>query len=417
MLNKLKQISTFYFIACISIVVGLVFQDFHKVPLTGGIIVLGLLWIGSFGMKEKFQVLRTKPIALSFISLYILHLISLLYSSNTTVALSDLELKVTLLLLPIFILSTQLFSNSKKEFLLQVFAISMIGMALYDLYIAYIEYLRINKFEVFYYKNLPHLLVGKPHYVAWYYSFAMFIALREILVFKKQKVLWGMGFCILILSLILLSSRAYLIAFVLVSAVSGFIWFRKNNSTKPIVIKLFLPLTVVIGLSVILPNTRGRISDTYAEINKLFNPKDHRQTNPRVYIWKSAAELIADKPLLGHGVGDAKDELGVALQNCDALFWNGNENVPLNRKSLNFHNQFLQTWAEVGLLGIFLLVFLIVYPFVLNNQHPLFLIFIGLTFVGFLTESMLERQAGVVMFAFMYPLLSSLNTCKSNQIP
>jgi hypothetical protein len=38
----------------------------------------------------------------------------------------------------------------------------------------------------------------------------------------------------------------------------------------------------------------------------------------------------------------------------------------------------------------------------------LFLIFVGLTLIGFLTESMLERQAGVVMFAFMYPLLSSL---------
>ena len=36
------------------------------------------------------------------------------------------------------------------------------------------------------------------------------------------------------------------------------------------------------------------------------------------------------------------------------------------------------------------------------------------TFFGFLTESMLERQAGVVFLAFMYPLLYSLEEGKKD---
>ncbi len=80
----------------------------------------------------------------------------------------------------------------------------------------------------------------------------------------------------------------------------------------------------------------------------------------------------------------------------------------IHAKKLNFHNQFLQTWAEVGILGFLLLVFLMFRPFFLKNQHPLFLIFVSLTLIGFLTESMLERQAGVVLFAFMYPLLADM---------
>ena len=49
-----------------------------------------------------------------------------------------------------------------------------------------------------------------------------------------------------------------------------------------------------------------------------------------------------------------------------------------------------------------------IYPFLLKNTHPLFLIFVALTFIGCLTESMFERQAGVLLFAFIYPILAGL---------
>lgn len=409
MLNKLKHSSFYYFIACLSIVIGLVFQDFHKIPLTGGIIVLGLIWLGTLKFKEKFKTLRKNYFALSFITFYLLHLTSLLYSANTPVAQSDLELKVTLLLLPIFMFSTLLFSQQRKIVLLNIFAISMACMAVYDFYYSFLEYTNGANISVFYYKNLPHLLVGKPHYLAWYYSFAMFIALRQLLVVKRQKIVWLIVFSILFLSLILLSSRAYLFAFIFVFIVSYILWLSKNRRSITSILKLIILLAAIISIVLIIPNTRSRIIDTYAEINKLFDKDEHRQTNPRVYIWKYAAELIVDKPLLGYGVGDAKDELTNSLKNCEALFWDGEKNVPLNRKSLNYHNQFLQSWAEVGILGFLLLLFLMIAPFFLKNKHPLFLIFVGLTLIGFLTESMLERQAGVVMLAFMFPLLASLN--------
>jgi len=409
MLNKLKHSSFYYFIACLSIIIGLVFQDFHKVPLTGGIIVLGIIWLGTFNFKEKFKSLISNPLALAFIVFYLLHLASLLYSSNTAVAHSDLELKVTLLLLPIFMFSAFLFSQQKKILLLNIFAILMACMAIYDFYYSFLEYTDGADISVFYYKNLPHLLVGKPHYLAWYYSFAMFIALRQLLIVKRQKIVWLIVFSILSFSLILLASRAYLFAFIFVLIVSYLLWLSKNKSSVGSILKLFIPIAAIISIVLIIPNTRSRIIDTYAEINNLFDKNEHRQTNPRVYIWKYATELIVDKPVLGYGVGDAKDKLTNSLKNCEELFWDGEKNVPLNRKSLNYHNQFLQSWAEVGIAGFLLLLFLMVAPFFLKNKHPLFLIFVGLTLIGLLTESMLERQAGVVMLAFMFPLLASLS--------
>ena len=408
MLNKLKHSSFYYFIACLSIVIGLTYQDFHKVPLTGGIIVLGLIWLGTFKYKLKLKELSKNHFAFVFIAFYLIHLGSLLYSNNTSIAYKDLELKVTLLLLPVFMLSTILFSQHKKLLLLRVFAICMVAMASYDLYHSFLEYTIDKNTQAFFYKNLPHLLIGKPHYVSWYYAFSLFISLREILILKKNRILWSLGFSILLISLILLSSRAYLFAFLIIASISTIVWISKKGLSKLSILKAVGALAILVGVIFAIPNTRNRITDTFVELNKLVDTTDHRQTNPRVYIWKYSMEIIAEKPIFGYGVGDAKDELGKSLKNCDALFWNGEKNVPLNNKSLNFHNQFLQSWAEVGVLGFLLILLLIIRPFYLKNQHPLFLIFVGLTFIGFLTESMLERQAGVLMFAFMYPLLSSL---------
>ena len=133
--------------------------------------------------------------------------------------------------------------------------------------------------------------------------------------------------------------------------------------------------------------------------NQVFGYDTPKQTNPRVFIWRYGADLIAKNPIFGFGVGDAKGELSVALESCDAMFWNGERNVPIQNKNYNFHNQFMQTWAEVGIFGFLILLFIMIHPFLLKTSHPLFLIFVGLTFIGCITESMFERQAGVVLFA------------------
>ena len=125
------------------------------------------------------------------------------------------------------------------------------------------------------------------------------------------------------------------------------------------------------------------------------------------------SDLIAKNPILGFGVGDAKGELSAALESCDAMFWNGERNVPIKNKNYNFHNQFMQTWAEVGIFGFLILLFIMIHPFLFKTSHPLFLIFVGLTFICCITESMFERQAGVVLFAFMYPLLSGIMVLNS----
>ena len=408
MINKTKDISSFYFIACISFVLGLFMQDFFKVPLTGGIIIIGLSWIFSFSFKEKLQRFIKNPVAIAFVLLYLLHLLSIFYTENSSEGWNDLRLKISFLLLPFFMMTVQFIYNEQRIFILKFFAVLMMLMALTDLTHAFLEYLVSGNQETFYYIHLPYLLASKVHYVAWYYSFAIFISIYHLISSQSNRAFWFLGLLILLFSLILLSSRAFILAFIVVFILTFLKWFKTAKLSRLMWTKiLFIAALFMLSL-VFIPSINLRLNDTVVELQKMFGYDTPKQTNPRVFIWRYGADLISKNAIFGFGVGDAKGELSVALESCDAMFWNGERNVPIQNKNYNFHNQFMQTWAEVGIFGFLILLFIMIHPFLLKNSHPLFLIFIGLTFIGCLTESMFERQAGVVLFAFMYPLLFGL---------
>ena len=409
MVNKTKDISSYYFIACISFVLGLFMQDFFKVPLTGGIIIIGLSWIFSFSFKEKLQRFMKNPTAIAFVLIYLLHLLSIFYTENYSEGWNDLRLKISFLLLPFFMMTVQFIYNEQRMFILKLFAVLMMLMALTDLTNAFLEYFVSGNQETFYYIHLPYVLASKVHYVAWYYSFAIFISIYHLISSHSNRTLWFLGLLILLFSLILLSSRAFILAFIVVFILSFFKWFKTAKTSRFMLAKILSFAALFIFTLLLIPSTNLRLNDTVVELQKMFGYDTPKQTNPRVFIWRYGADLIAKNPIFGFGVGDAKEELSVALESCDAMFWNGERNIPIQNKNYNFHNQFMQTWAEVGIFGFLILLFIMIYPFLLKNSHPLFLIFIGLTFIGCLTESMFERQAGVVLFAFMYPLLSGLN--------
>jgi O-antigen ligase len=406
MLNKGKEF--YYNLAGISFIIGLFVQDFFKIPLTIGIIIFGLTWIFSFDYQEKLKQLKRSPIALSFLVFYILHLISILYTEDLSAGWNDIRLKLTLLIFPFFFLTTTSISLKIRERLLALFVFLCLGMAGIDLMISTSEYLSTGDSSVFYYKNLVHLLKGKPHYSSWYYLFAIFVAFYQATRSHHKRYLWLLASVFLVVNLILLSSRIHLLALVIVFIIALVKYLSKRQMTSRYWLRITLVGSLFIGTLYLIPNTRSRIQDSVVELNKLLGAEDHRQTNPRVYIWKYAAEIIAEAPVMGYGVGDAKHKLQLALLDCDAKFWDGEKNVPLHHKSLNYHNQFMQSWAEIGLLGFLLLAFIMILPFTEKGHHPLLLIFVGISLFGFLTESVFERQAGVVFFAFMYPFLYGL---------
>jgi hypothetical protein len=152
-----------------------------------------------------------------------------------------------------------------------------------------------------------------------------------------------------------------------------------------------------------IPQTRERLVNTAHEIQSFNGQVDQKQTNPRVFLWREAAKIVQEHPF-GMGVGAENAALTQQMQQVDAKFWNGESLYQIHEKGYNFHNAFLQQAGRLGWLGAGLLILLFVWPW-LKRGSALGRAFLALTAVSFLTESMLDRQAGVLFFGFFYAVL------------
>ena len=77
------------------------------------------------------------------------------------------------------------------------------------------------------------------------------------------------------------------------------------------------------------------------------------------------------------------------------------------KQKLNAHNQYLQTALSIGFFGLIVLLISLFLPFVdsFKNGNFLLIIFLLIISFNFLFESMLERQSGVVFYAFFNSFL------------
>jgi O-antigen ligase len=163
---------------------------------------------------------------------------------------------------------------------------------------------------------------------------------------------------------------------------------------------------VLIAAAFLFPSSRTRIIETIDEVRSINTMVNNKQTNHRVYLWRYGAEVIQENFWLGTGTGAADDALNEKLENCEAPFWNGQRTYTLSEKNYNYHNAFIQHFAAHGIVGFLLFSLMFIGPFIYfrGRLEPLAAAFLVLSLISFLTESMLERQAGVLFFSFFYSL-------------
>ena len=116
--------------------------------------------------------------------------------------------------------------------------------------------------------------------------------------------------------------------------------------------------------------------------------------DPRAEIWPSVWELIRSKPILGYGLDNIESPL-VSLY----LEHGFKEGVACAYAP---HNEYLGEWAQMGILGVLLLVATLLFWAISSKKKNRILICpVVLAFsVVFLTESLLDRYMGCLSFAF-----------------
>lgn len=400
--GKSRFFKIYYFITLLIVF----FLPLSKKILPLLIVILFLNWLislirsGKSQFRETITNIKYKNLVVLFVSFYVIHLIGLLYSANIDFGLFDLEIKLSILIFPILISTSPSLSPVNVKNILLAFIVGCSVAVFICLSYAIYKYIETGQTHRFAYSYLSVF-----HHVTY---FSMYLNLAIVIIiyflfktkssFSKHHIIF-FRFLILLFSLmiILLFAKNGVICLVLILLTAVFyLAFREKKIVQSmLLISGFILLSVCIVKFV--PYTASRLNNL---INVVIQPAPDTEKNAaestavRVLIWPVSLELIKENFLFGVGTGDIKDQL---LKKYKDRGLSG----ALKRR-LNAHNQYLQTFAALGLVGFLILTGCLILPFLLSikEKKHLYSFFLLIIAVNLLTESMLEVQAGVVFYAF-----------------
>jgi O-antigen ligase len=383
------------------------------------IVLLAVNWLCAPKLVVSgFKIFLNNISLVLLVLFYLLYIAGMLYSNNIKVGLETIETKLSFLIFPLVFSSYAETSKNNLNKYLKLFIYGSVANAVICFAWAAYRYIK-PVYEIidgipydlgpnyFYYTELSIFM--HPSYIALYCVFAL-IAIIYLLNIGETKLNWRLGGAIflLIIYVLLLSSKAGWIGlFIFV------LYFFRSLARK----KRIMPALIMIGCLIALffvfniyftPSYSNRITELSVITTALNsnsnedNKKDETKidgSKSRILVWKSAAEIIKDNFWIGVGTGDAKDKMLEKYKEKGM--------TTEYESKLNSHNQFLNTFVALGVIGFSLLFlcFLVPLYFSFRTRKVLIAAFMIIVGLNFLFESMLETQAGVIFYAFFYSLL------------
>ena len=440
-----------YFLSLIFISVGIGLQlDFYK-PV---IILLFLQWIFSRDFSNKIHRLKKNKFAIGLIALYSLYALSILWSANINVALNDILLKIPMLVFPIIIISNKELPKKQVSIILLAFAFSSVAINIYCLIDGMLNYLNNNQWNELYYQRLT--INMHTAYQALFTCFSIAILVNCFLIYRLVKN-WLIYLFVpfQLVFLLMLASRMQILLMAIIIPVFLITYFYNKKKLLIGFIYTFLIFFTLIMLAKnsSSPSLKYRYKQTMSYVENI--GIENGNSDPRKIIWQKGAQLIKQNWLIGVGAGDVKSALvnkyedmviddpissflvdslinelekdhqtvrylqkKAIKNNCtyneqliyhakNVLKKSNNRYLTSVKREYNFHNQYLQTFGTIGVFGFILIIYLFFMPFLRSFQKRdfLFAVFLFLVVASFFTESMLERQAGVVFVFYFYSLL------------
>lgn len=330
----------------------------------------------------------------------LLHALGLFWTTNMGFGLFDLQIKLPLLVLPLLVAFVPRAVWRGRDVLLFVFSISSALMVLACSAAAIARIgtgSALSPMQEIFSSNWS--LALHPSYFALYISFAVAAWCLSPIHHWLPRVWSVFVLAVLCLGVVLCASKiGWLLFLPLLIALLVLRW------RGPFVRRTLLGMGLfsVAGIALLVmasPYARDRVDEMLrASSRSEHDPNTVTSSEVRWLTWGTAWELFQRDPLKGTGTGDIKDELVNAYE---AHGYTG-----AAEKRLNAHDQFLQTAACLGVLGLLLMMGIFLAPvFAGRPRDPLLILFLLLNALNWLVESMLEVQSGAVFFSLFALLL------------
>lgn len=246
--------------------------------------------------------------------------------------------------------------------------------------------------------SLP--IITKLHHI--YYGimlalsilFTLFAGLRRELPTGWRSVAWVLAAVGFLVAHILTSRTGQVALYVGLLTYGGMVVIQKRLwKIGIILVGIFVIFPVLVYQTV--PTFRSRVDITFWDIQEYLSPDSpipvsDLSIGQRFLLMKTALEIYQQHPIAGTGIADIEVETVRYLATIPGL--ENKDRIPTTP-----HNQYLEYLAGFGPAGVLLLLLMLGYPLAVPalRQSPLMVAVCALFAVAMLTESLLERQAGL----------------------
>ena len=321
------------------------------------------VWLVKIINSEEYFLKKTK-LDLPLILFSLVLVLSLFISKTKTVSLQEFIILLSYILI-FFLITNNL--NKKADFnsFIHLFFIISLLVSIYTI----IQYYGIDP----YLSDLQYLTstIGQKNWISNYLAMIFPVAFSYFLLeqTKKNRILYFFLLSIIYVTLMICQSRGIWISISLTLIFGIYIIikfklyeiFKKNKKCLFLLLVTFLVITII--YSVDNPLNKSAITVPQRAIST-FDEQDP-SINTRLLMWKTTFEIIKEKPLLGSGIGTFK----MNYLDYQAEFLKDNPYyVKYSGKAGEAHNEYLQIWAELGIigLGIFIGIILMFYNLIIN---------------------------------------------------
>lgn len=373
-------------------------------------VLMILLWIFQGDFKRKYEQLKDNIVVIALILFIGFEFISLLWTSSENIGHGfEQAFKTTrLVLLPILVIATTL----KKEYIPKIITAFLIGMLISEI-LSYGIF-----FELW---TLRHGHPGDPTPFMHHLDYSTFLTFTSLLLLNryfntndlKFKAFYFIYFLFVTSNLFLNGGRTGHLAFAISIFAVGFVNIK--NKFLAFFSMLILVISIFYAAYNISPVFKQRFDAGAHEISKLesnSNSMYQGSFGQRLGAWIVGIDMLKDNPILGTGGGSEMIEFKQYAQNSSP-------ELQVVQNITHFHNEYVHTVVEYGIVGLILYLFiwysLFRMPIGSTPYSNLRVIFIAVFCTASTVEVIFHNQFPMSLFALFVGMFIGLSKFKTTK--
>jgi len=355
------------------------------------------------------SMLRRQQLILAggFLLFFVWTAAGVFYDPEAPLVWKGLEKKSSLLAIPVIIFLADNTVKDLSKWAIRGFLGGLAFSGIFLVVMAFFHMLDGRPMQEYLYHGFTRpVALGATYYSCYLSSAIFFLLIRRSEPFiERFKMPLTFFFMLLLL---LAASKLFIILTIPVIT-----WYvLKRSALKQSKFRWLTPLILFLLLLGASVPFLSRISELKNTDLKVVFQQEYRYDTPlngltfRMVLWRFAGEILTEEKawLTGTGIGSRQQVLNERYK-ASGIYTGNPDLGDTGYLGYNFHNQYLETLVGSGIPGLLLLLSIILFIFFADRNKHFFPLSVYVLLVMFLfTESMLERQAGIVFFSLVWTM-------------